>query len=1176
MLTELGPRRGAVASVAIAWRASPLAHAEALEGPVPGAWRRRWIDVPFTAGAPKARTLECFNHAKGSSGDTSDMLPRCMFTPSDAKEMQFYKPDVVPHERCRHCIECIKTKKLVRIKHLPPADRSDDVVKPGLKQCNWCGLFKGRAYFKKQYWDHNRQLEPDDACEGDTPRKVRYCTTCLGADHTKAGAGGSAATDTHTTGRTVKLPSSRATPYSIPSRVGNGERKTNWSVKAQQEKRMDTDAQAQATRDDATLRQNATAPSTLVCPECFEPRDASEFTASGASVKRSNDGTARAKERCKTCVKQGPSNRRECGCCKLQKPAVAYDPDDWDGTHRTYKGQRCRMCKLCVYSMDPSVAVVQRKCTRCSAHKSEELYDAQNWTRMCTPVDGRLGRLCKSCAERVRSLGTTTESKQCTSCAIDQPRGCYAEEQWKKNSQCGKYFNGQCLRCVDARRPTKECGVCYQWKKQREFDAYSWQHASAAEHEGSLCRICLDCKAANANTKRCGRCAELLHRIDYTRESFYGKPDEYQGKICRLCTACKKADGDEKECDECLEWKHSDEFPRWQVRQHREAERRLLCVTCIARVLCGQCGARKLEDTGKQKFICPTCTTSNKSARGGAPANATLARLVKRKDGLFSDCTSHASPFIASMIRSKDVPNCVKRRICLKPRLLKAQLRRERKAQSCERGLLQLSGEELENTLNLAGWKWSRTYKRWFSKDAPCVVCLQWKSRYVSVHAGKVAPASGQIEDYLARPIRDALKEATTKPGNASIARATPAGTAKGVPVQKTITKHAAPTPQKRKPTTHEWLMERHMCNRCATHVRAGRTSPVAWNRLNPEKMPYSAEPPEALRGLTLQEQRLIGIVAVAADLHLARSYEQRNLHGCVVVAARDEHSTVDYLSNLYKNVGQDVTSVLIESTRENQDGYHQVWNYQARTAKLRDAYIYLQKHNPLYEHIDISSMLAAIERNNNKPVCAQPPEATSATKKGKRSDPPAARDERHDASSHEEATQGGSPPSNDAADMVFDDDSDLSDIASVCSDRSDAEEPDVPQVFTSDDAIGRFGRTFCSKLSKLSLKMHAGAKVNSTSPAQLRDVDCKAFPNLFPYGPPGIESKDHPAAPGMPKLEPGTACKRKGCGKPAEECGCYDVKSRAEYLKARFFCVNPTSHAELAPLHRATSRTHT
>ena len=50
-----------------------------------GAWRRRWIDVPFTAGASKARTFECFNHAKGSTGDTTDMLPRCMFATKDVR-----------------------------------------------------------------------------------------------------------------------------------------------------------------------------------------------------------------------------------------------------------------------------------------------------------------------------------------------------------------------------------------------------------------------------------------------------------------------------------------------------------------------------------------------------------------------------------------------------------------------------------------------------------------------------------------------------------------------------------------------------------------------------------------------------------------------------------------------------------------------------------------------------------------------------------------------------------------------------------------------------------------------------------------------------------------------------------------------------------------------------------
>ena len=259
-------------------------------------------------------------------------------------------------------------------------------------------------------------------------------------------------------------------------------------------------------------------------------------------------------------------------------------------------------------------------------------------------------------------------------------------------------------------------------------------------------------------------------------------------------------------------------------------------------------------------------------------------------------------------------------------------------------------------------------------------------------------------------------------------------------------------------------------------------------------------------RGLLGRER----VLPPFADLHLARSYAQRNLHGCVVIAPRDEYSTVDFLQQLYSNVGKDMTSVLIEATREGDVEYHQMWNFRVSTAKLRTAYTFLRRNNPLYEHIDISKMLDAIDAMNKKD---KGPNLGTHVEQ--------LRSIRRQA---DDALNGNGAETDDGSDAS----DDPLDYASVGSADVSDDDTETAQVFSTDDPVARYGRLLPEKI-----RMYTAKKINSTMPDKLRDVDCKGFPTLFPYGPPGLRTCSN--------LTPHDS-----------------IRSRAEYLKARLCSVNP------------------
>ena len=81
-----------------------------------------------------------------------------------------------------------------------------------------------------------------------------------------------------------------------------------------------------------------------------------------------------------------------------------------------------------------------------------------------------------------------------------------------------------------------------------------------------------------------------------------------------------------------------------------------------------------------------------------------------------------------------------------------------------------------------------------------------------------------------------------------------------------------------------DWVEnKRYFCNTCASDIIDCGTVGTSWNSIG-----STFEPVPELECLSFTERRIIGLVSVAAELHLKRSYEQHGLSGCVVMSARE------------------------------------------------------------------------------------------------------------------------------------------------------------------------------------------------------------------------------------------------------------------------------------------------
>ena len=382
-------------------------------------------------------------------------------------------------------------------------------------------------------------------------------------------------------------------------------------------------------------------------------------------------------------------------------------------------------------------------------------------------------------------------------------------------------------------------------------------------------------RAGKVENLWCSECNQFHCRAQFSQKQIEKKDDT--NRVCKVVAAGKAEKVQELWCSECNQFHCRAQFSQKQIEKKDDTNRVCKAVASWREAtgtrkkeerICVQCNLVKSRDEfsdyhqlGRCCKLCAEGNDVNKRTEGQR-VQKLIQKIGKRNDGFFTNPLSHSVDFGDNLQRDVRVPKSVKGKIggfCKRNAKEYLEEWKRSKRMSLLRWKSQRA-KRMTHAWSLAGMKKSRKFRRWFAHNVVCGVCLCMKSRNVATRADVVRSkvGNGVFDANLATPFRNGLRESIGKKGG-------------------------------KKKATEEWLKERYVCDRCCADMKECGHAALGWNVLNPEGKAYLDAPPEELASLSFSERRLVGIVSVAAELHLARSFEQYGLKGCVVMAPRDQ-----------------------------------------------------------------------------------------------------------------------------------------------------------------------------------------------------------------------------------------------------------------------------------------------